>query len=294
VRWTACLPMLPASHLVPLAQAAEEAGFHTIAVPDLAFHPESTTGSYPYTPDGQRFWPPETPFVDPFVAIAAMAAVTERIGFTTNVLKLPLREPLLVAKQLASLAVLTGERLSLGVGLAWMPEEFAWTGTDKRTRGVRTDEAIDVLRAVCGGGGPRWVEHDGPHYRFGRLMISPAPERPVPIIVGGHSRPALRRAARKADGWISAMTTTEELAVIVPELHRLRAEHDRTGAFSISALAMDAMGPDGAERLAELGVTDAQVVPWYLREGDLTSLDHQRDSLRWWGETVIRPMEALA
>jgi alkanesulfonate monooxygenase SsuD/methylene tetrahydromethanopterin reductase-like flavin-dependent oxidoreductase (luciferase family) len=116
------------------------------------------------------------------------------------VLKLPLRDPLLVAKQVASLAVLSGERLSLGVGLAWMPEEFAWTGTDKRTRGVRTDEAIDVLRAVCDGGGPRWVEHEGAHHRFGRLMISPAPERPVSIIVGGHNPPALRRRGRRMAG----------------------------------------------------------------------------------------------
>jgi hypothetical protein len=90
------------------------------------------------------------------------------------------------------------------------------------------------------------------------------------------------------------MTTTEELTVTIPELHRLRAEHDRTGPFIISALAMDAMGPDGAERLVELGVTDVQIVPRYLREGDLTSLSHQRDSLRWWGETVIGPSAASA
>jgi probable F420-dependent oxidoreductase len=288
VRFTVPFPMLPADHLLPLAQAAEEAGFDAIAVPDSVFYPEVVSAGYPYSPDGSRFWAAETPFVDPFVSVAAMAAVTERIRFYTNVVKLPIRNPLLVAKQVSTLAVLSGDRFALGVGLSWMPEEFEWTGTEKRTRGARTDEAIEIIRAVCAGGGPQWVEHHGRHYDFDRLMISPAPAEPVPIYVGGHAEPSLRRAARLGDGWISANSTLDELGRL---LEQLRGQLDQCGRdgrpFVVSALAIDAMGPDGFRRMEELGVTDAQVVPWYFYGGDPDALATQRDSLARFADEVI-------
>jgi probable F420-dependent oxidoreductase len=288
VRFTVPFPMLPVDHLLPLARVAEDAGFDSIAVPDSVFYPETVSAGYPYTADGSRFWAPETPFVDPFVAVAAMAAVTERIRFYTNVVKLPIRDPLLTAKQVSSLAVLTGDRFALGVGLSWMPEEFAWTHTEKRTRGARTDEAIEIIKAVCAGGGPRWVEHHGRHYDFDRLMISPAPEQPLRIFVGGHAEPSLRRAARLADGWISANSTIDELAPLVAQLHGFLEEHGRsTEPFEVSALALDAFGPDGFRRMEELGVTEAQVVPWYFYGGDPGSLDTQQDSLRRFADEVI-------
>ncbi len=118
---------------------------------------------------------------DPFIAMTAMAAVTARVRFYTNVLKLPLRDPLLTAKQVATMAVMSQNRIAVGVGLSWIPEEFEFTGTEMRTRGARTDEAIAIVKAVCSGEGPQWVEFHGKHYDFDRLMISPAPDRPVPI-----------------------------------------------------------------------------------------------------------------
>ena len=132
MRWTVAFPMFPADHLLPMARAAEAAGFDTIAVPDSVFFPEKVSAEYPYSADGGRFWAPETPFLDPFVSIAAMVAVTERIRFLTNVVKLPIRDPLLVAKQLSSMAVLSNDRVGLGVGLSWIPEEFAWTHTEMK------------------------------------------------------------------------------------------------------------------------------------------------------------------
>ena len=288
MRFTVPFPMLPADHLLPLARAAEEAGFDAIAVPDSVFYPEAVSADYPYTPDGSRFWAAETPFVDPFVAVAAMAAVTERIRFYTNVVKLPIRSPLLVAKQVSTLAALSHDRFALGVGLSWMPEEFAWTGTEKRTRGARTDEAIEIIRAVCAGGGPQWVEYHGHHYDFERLMISPAPEQPVPIYVGGHAEPSLRRAARLGDGWISANSTLDDLGPIIAELHRHLDERGRAGApFVVSALAIDAFGQDGFRRMEELGVTDAQVVPWFFYGGDPEALPTQLDALARFGDEVI-------
>lgn len=288
MRFTVPLPMMPAHHYVPMARAAEANGFDTIAVPDSVFFPEHVSGEYPFSPDGQRWWPPETPFLDPFVAIPAMAAVTERITFLTNVLKLPLRNPLLVAKQVASIAALSGDRFRLGVGISWIPEEFTWTGTEMRTRGARTDEAIDIIGAVCAGGGPQWVEHHGRHYDHDRLMIAPAPEQRVKVLVGGHSDHAMRRAAQRCDGWISANVTADELAVLVERLHGHldEAGRDREG-FEVNGLAVDVVDAAGFRRLEELGVTECQVVPWYYTGGDPNDLGVQVDSLAWFADTVL-------
>jgi probable F420-dependent oxidoreductase len=291
MRFTVPLPMLPAHHYLPMARAAETNGFDSIAVPDSVFFPESVSGDYPFTGDGERWWAPETPFLDPFVAIPAMAAVTSRITFLTNVLKLPLRSPLLVAKQVASIAALSGDRFRLGVGVSWMPEEFAWTGTDMRTRGARTDEAIEIIRAVCAGGGPRWVEHHGPHHDFERLMISPAPAEPVRVLVGGHSDVAMQRAARN-DGWISANVTAAELGGLVGRLHgHLREAGRPVEGFEVNALAVDVIDADGFRRLADLGVTHCQVVPWFYGAGDPTDLGVQVDSLARFADTVLSTME---
>jgi len=291
MRFTVPLPMMPAHHYVPMARAAEANGFDSVAVPDSVFFPEHVTGDYPFSPDGQRWWPADTPFLDPFVAIPAMAAVTERITFLTNVLKLPLRNPLLVAKQVASIAALSADRFRLGVGISWIPEEFTWTETDMRTRGARTDEAIDIITSVCAGGGPQWVEHHGTHYDFDRLMISPAPAKPVGILIGGHSDHAMRRAARRANGWISANVTAAELGELVTRLHaHLAAEGRSTEGFEVNGLAVDVLDPDGFRRLEEVGVTECQVVPWYFYGGDPNDLSVQVDSLARFADTVIAPL----
>jgi probable F420-dependent oxidoreductase len=290
-------PMFPADHVLALAPVAEDAGFSLIAVSDSVFFPETVSADYPYSADGSRFWAADTPFVEPFVAMSAMAAVTSRIRFVPNVMKLPLRDPLIVAKMLSSLAVLSGERIEFGVGLSWIPEEFEWTRTSMRTRGKRLDEQIDILRLICGGGGPRFVEHHGPHYDFGRLMMSPAPEQPVRIHIGGHSAPALDRAARVGDGWISVQTTIDDVRGVIAELARLRSEHGRDDVtFDVNVLLMDvfpsAVGLDGfrsmADEIEALGMRPVfQVVPWYFTGGDPNDLGVRRDAIARFGDEVI-------
>lgn len=288
MRFTVPLPMMPADHYVPMARAAEANGFDSIAVPDSVFFPETVSGEYPFSADGGRWWPAETPFLDPLVAIPAMAAVTERITFFTNVLKLPLRHPLLVAKQVASIAAISGDRFRLGVGISWIPEEFVWTGTDMRTRGARTDEAVEIIRAVCSGGGPHWVEHHGKYYDFDRLMIAPAPAEPVRMLVGGHSDHAMRRAARLGDGWISANVMADELEELVTRLHSHLADAGRsTDGFEVNGLAMDVLDADGFGRLEAAGVTACQVVPWYFYGGDPNALGVQVDSLARFADEVV-------
>lgn len=288
VKWSLSGAMIDALDLCELAQVAEECGFHGVAMPDSVFYPETVSAKYPYTADGKRMWAPETPMPDPFIAMAAMAAATERIHFYTNVLKLPLRDPLLTAKQVATMAVMSGNRVGVGVGLSWIPEEFTFTGTQMRTRGKRTDEAIEILRAVCAGRGPEWVEYHGKHYDFDPLMISPAPDQPVPIYVGGHSEPGLRRAARLADGWISVNATEEELVSAIETLGRLRAEHGRGDLpFEINVSPTDVRDVDGFRALEGIGVTEVRVSPWHRYGVDMQDRQARLDSVRRFADEFI-------
>jgi probable F420-dependent oxidoreductase len=214
-----------------------------------------------------------------------MAAVTTRLRFYTGVLKLAIRHPLLVAKTVGSAAVLSGNRVALGVGLGWIPEEFAWCGQDYESRGRRANEAIEVIRRVLGGG---MVEYHGTYYDFGRLQMSPAPTAPVPIYVGGLSKAGLRRAARLGDGWISVMNTEAEIRGFVAELGRLRAELGRAHEpFEIKVTCTDVFDAGGCRRLEDLGVTDLITVPWYLYGGDPQSLETKRASLERFAGAVI-------
>ena len=252
--------MVDPAEFLDIARAAEEWGWDSIQVADAPFFPEVTSAPYPYTPDGERFWPLDLPVLDPWVAITAMATVTERIRFVTSVLRLAIRQPLLEAKSLCSVAAISNDRVALGVGLAWMPEEFEWLGQDKKTRGARQNEAIQIIRLLLGGG---MVEFHGEHYDFDRLTMAPVPRTRIPIYVGGTSKPGLRRAARYGDGWIGIMHTVEEVEGFVAELNDLRREFGREKEpFDIMLHCPDARSVDDIRRLEDLGVTDLQVTPW--------------------------------
>jgi probable F420-dependent oxidoreductase len=271
-----------------MARAAEDAGFYSVAKSDAVFFPEQISAKYHGSPDGNRYWPPETPSVDPFVALAAISAVTSSINLTTNVVKLPIRDPLLVAKQLASLAVMSGERVSLGVGLSWVPEEFTFTGTDWKTRASRFEEMIEILRLACGGGGPHFIEHHGRHYQFDRLMISPSPELPVPIIIGGHSDAAIKRAARIADGWVAGRLTVDELVAAAQSLMRYRDEFGTADRpFEIAGQIMEKPDGDVLTRLEEAGLTELQVLPWLHYGGEPDDLDNRVESLYRFADEFI-------
>lgn len=280
------IALSPLEQLTELAKTAEECGFTSIALPDSLFYMKSAAAKYPYTPDGSRFWGPETPWVDPLIGAATMAAVTTDLRFYTNVLKLGSRNPLLLARQVGSVANLSGNRFGFGVGIGWAPEEFEWCGVPYARRGARVDEMIEVIKLVLAGG---MVEFHGEFYDFEPLQISPAPSEPVPFYVGGHTEVALRRAARVGDGWTSAMMKFDELTATIATLDRLRAEYDRADLpFEIQAVCIDKFGRDGYQDLADAGVTDAIVVPWLADgigfDGELAA---KQDSLRRFAEKYI-------
>jgi alkanesulfonate monooxygenase SsuD/methylene tetrahydromethanopterin reductase-like flavin-dependent oxidoreductase (luciferase family) len=215
-----------------------------------------------------------------------MAAVTSRIHFYTNVLKLGSRNPLLLARQVGSVANMSGNRFGFGVGIGWAPEEFEWCGVPYPRRGARVDEMIEVIKLVLGGG---MVEYHGEFFDFDPLQISPAPTKPVPFYIGGHTEPALRRAARVGDGWTSAMMTYDELCRTIGELDALRAEFGRKAApFEIQAVCVDRFGRSGYQDLADAGVSDAIVIPWLADgigfDGELAA---KQDSLRRFAAAYI-------
>jgi probable F420-dependent oxidoreductase len=254
--------MVDPSEFVGLAQTAEATGWDSIQVADAPFFPEKTSAPYPYTTDGVRFWPLDTPVLDPWVAITAMAMVTKRLRFLPSVLRLAVRQPLLEAKALCSVAAISNDRVALGVGLAWMPEEFKWLGQDKKTRGARQNEAIQIIRLLLGGG---MVEFHGKYYDFDRLQMAPVPKKKIPIYVGGSSKPAIKRAAKYGDGWIGIVHTKSEIKGTIDELNALRREFGREKEpFDIMLHCPDAETVDDMRRLEEMGVTDLQVAPWNL------------------------------
>lgn len=276
--------------LAPLARAAEDAGYDSFAVPDSLIYPARSDARYPYTPDGDRAFLEDKPVVEPLTLVPWLAAATDRLRFTTFVLKAAVRPAVLLAKQAASVAVLTGNRLRLGVGLSPWPEDFIALGQPWRQRGRRLDETIAVVRGLTAGG---WFEHHGDLIDVERMKICPVPTEPIPILVGGHAEGALRRAARLGDGWVHGGGDPEDLPRLLARLADLRREAGRDGEpFEVHAISLDAFSVDGVRRLEEAGVTDVIVgfrYP-YTRDPDTQPLQDKLDALRRYADQVIAPL----
>lgn len=248
---------------VPLARAADEAGFHSVVVSDHLIYPETLRTPYPYTSSGQPRWQRDTAWPDPMIAIGAMAAATTRLRFITSIYLMPLRHPVVAAKQIATVEAFAPGRLVLGVGAGWMREEFDLLGVPFEGRGRRLDESIDAVRRLLAGGA---VEHHGECFDFDALHTSPLPKRPVPIWGGGTSEVALRRAATRLDGWVSEIQSRAEMHAIVGRLRDWRAESQRAGEpFGICAALRDGFTAEHYREMEDLGVTQLITVPWLLQ-----------------------------
>lgn len=286
MRFTYAETMTDPSHYVPLARAAEAAGYTSMAIADSIAYPRDSDATYPYTPDGSREFLEDKPFVETFVLAGALAAATTTLRFTPFVLKLPIRPPVLVAKQAASVAALSGNRLGLGVGISPWPDDFAIFDVPFAGRGARMDECLDILRGLTAGG---YFEFHGQFYDLPPIKISPVPTEPIPLLIGGHSRPALRRAVQRGDGWMHAGGDPDELDRLLLELDALRTEYGAADDFEIHVIALDGFTVDGVRRLADKGVTDV-IVGFrnpYTREQDTESLDTKIAHLSRFAERVI-------
>jgi probable F420-dependent oxidoreductase len=287
VRFCYAESMTEPSYYAPLARAAEDAGYDSMVIPDSICYPEQSVSVYPFNPDGTREFLEDKPFLEPFSLIPALGAVTERLRFITFVLKLPVRHPVLVAKQMTSTAVLTGNRLVLGVGTSPWREDYDVLGVPWARRGLRMDESLAVLRGLSAGG---YFEFHGELYDVPPVKIAPVPSRPVPILIGGHGEAALRRAARSGDGWLHGGGKPEDLPGLLARLAELRDQEGTAGRpFEVHVISMDAYTADGIRRLEDQGVTDVIVgFRWPYHVGpDTEDLQPKLDKLRKYADEVI-------
>jgi len=279
--------MCDPSFYVPLAVAVEEAGYDGMVVPDNLGYPGPSKAKYPYTEDGDNSFLEGKPFIEPFVLMSAMGAVTTRIRFATLVMKLPVRQPYIVAKQATSLAVMTHNRFSFGVGLSPWPEDFQVTGQDWKSRGKRMNEMIEIIRGLQTG---EFFEYSGDHYQIQRIKMCPVPSEPIPILIGGHAEPALKRAARLGDGWMHAGGPPGELEKYLARLQELRREYGRDHLpFEIHAVSRDAFTVDGIRRLEDKGVTHVVVgfSNSYQKAADTQTLEQKIGDLRRFADDII-------
>lgn len=273
------------NHLCEIARTAEEAGFGGIIVSDHIVYPGDLKTPYPYTSHGRPRWDTTAPWPDPLIAVGAMSAVTTRIRFVCSIYLLALRHPILAAKSIATAAVMSGNRLTLGVGAGWMKEEFDLLGPAFETRGKRLNESIEVLRKMLAGG---MVEHRGAFFDFDPVEINPVPTKPVPIYGGGTSNAALRRAATLCDGWASEIQTTTELDTILADLKRYRDDSERAGEpFGVCAALRDVFDPDGYRAMRDRGVTELITVPWLFYGDQGQTCEQKCDGIRRFSDEVM-------
>jgi len=215
-----------------------------------------------------------------------MGAVTEKLRFTTFVVKLPIRNPVLTAKSAASVAVLTNNRFGFGVGTSPWPDDFRVCGQDWKTRGKRMDEMIAIIRGLATG---EFFAFHGKHYDIPSIKICPTPTKPIPILIGGHAEPALKRAARLGDGWMHA-GGQEPLESLLARLNELRREYGRERLpFEVHVISLDAYHLDGVRKLEDLGVTDV-IVGFrnvYVEKVDSMTLQQKIDMIRQYADNVI-------
>jgi probable F420-dependent oxidoreductase len=288
VKFAASLAFTDTEDYVELAQVAEQHGWDTLVLSDHVVHPEKIAAKYPYREDGQRPWEAPDHWPDVWVAMAAMGAVTQRLRFLTGVYVVPMRNPFHLAKAIGTAAVLTNYRVALGLGLGWMRDEFALLSEDFDSRAPRTAEMIEVMRKLWTG---EMVEHHGRFYDFDRLNMRPAVRGAIPLIVGGVTQAALRRAARIGDGWIPHAISTAEARDAIAAIRRYRSEYGRLAdPFTAVVPLTDAFDPSGYRRAEEAGVTHVLTTPWMLYGGSHRSLADKRDGLRRFADDVIAKM----
>jgi probable F420-dependent oxidoreductase len=255
--------LLRHTQMAGVAQRAEALGFESVWIPEHLVFPVRLTTPYPYTEDGEPPFTTDTPILDPLLLLTHIAAATTRIRLGTNIFVLPLRHPIVTARLAMTLDVLSGGRLCLGVGAGWLEEEFRAVGVDFATRGTRLRECVLALRAL-------WTEPEpefhGRFFDFGPLKFEPKPvQKPhPPILFGGETERAMRRAAALGDGWYGVAHDPKSAHEHVARLRAMReAEGRASERFEVTVGHRGApLDADVLRRYADAGVDRVAVLPW--------------------------------
>ena len=287
--------------LVKVSAMLDEAGYHGLMVSDHLVYPKNLTSKYPYSPyeDGRPMWAPEAAWPDPWVLIGAMSAVTTQLHFNTNIYVAPHRPLVQLAKEVSTAAVISSDRVALGVGAGWMKEEFDLQGVDYSTRGKRLNEMIPALRALWKEG---WVEWHGEYFDVPLCTLEPTPAKSIPIYGGGHTDAALKRAAQHCDGWIGNAYPWDEAAHYVGKLKGYLNEYGRSNDdFDIICGLYALPEPDLYKRAEEqLGITGTLCMPWAMdqnvskgqMEGLTLAADVYRPSIEQFAVDVLAKVQS--
>lgn len=248
--------------LEPLARHSERVGFHGVCFSDHLVTTREQHDDYLYTEDSQVIWKPETHWPDPFVQMAALAKVTTTLRFMTSVYVLPMRDAFSVAKAVATVAHVSGNRVVLGVGTGWQRTEFDLVGRPFERRGKHIDEQLEVMRLLWRGG---MVEYHGEYYDFPPLQMSPPPSAKVPVYVGGHAPVALNRAARN-DGWVGMAYPFEQIEALVAGVKAARSKVAGSLRNFEIVLCCSDLTPERVPQLEAMGVSGLIKDAW-LEDG---------------------------
>ncbi len=274
---------------IEMAQAADDAGFESLWTVEHVVYPDDYASEYPYSPDGKMPAQPSTPIPDPLIWLAYVASVTKSIRLATGILILPQRNPVVLAKELATLDDMSGGRVELGIGVGWLREEFDALGVPWERRGARTDEYVAAMRALWASDG---ATYEGDFASFTRVSSNPKPAQgSIPIVVGGHSRAACERAGRLGDGFFPGKGSPAELREMVDVVRQTAAAHDREPeAIQVSAASAAIFGDDpvgAAQELADIGVSRIVIPGFLVRKPSV------RDAMDAFAERVIRPTASV-
>jgi probable F420-dependent oxidoreductase len=242
-----------------VAEVADVLGFESVWVPEHLVFPVEITGS-PHPGVSPRLLRPDIPTYDVLVFLATIAVRTSRVRLGTWVYNLALRHPLVSARAVQTLDIVSGGRVVLGVGAGWLEGEYAAAGVDFASRGTRLDECIDALRELWSADAPRF---DGAHVAFPPVTFEPKPiQGSVPIHVGGESRAALRRAAARGDGWLGMAHDVDSAADRVRSLRDLRQQAGRDDAPFEVTVGATPRDRDELAAFAAAGVDRVIATPW--------------------------------
>ncbi|HKY15540.1 MAG TPA: LLM class F420-dependent oxidoreductase [Microthrixaceae bacterium] len=275
-------PFAKPQRAVRFARAAEEAGFESLWTVEHVVVPAGYESTYPYSPTGRMPGPEDSWIPDPLIWLTYVAGSTSKIGLATGILILPQRNPVVLAKELATLDMMSGGRMLLGVGVGWLEEEFVALGVPFAGRGRRTDDYVTAMRAL-------WTEDAASHHSefldFDNCIMRPRPvQGSIPIHVGGHTEVAARRAGRIGDGFFPGRGSHEELAHLFDVMRAEALAHGRDpDSIELTAPGNLALGEEALEEmraLAEMGVSRV-MLPSLMFAGE-----PEADLARY-GETVI-------
>jgi probable F420-dependent oxidoreductase len=287
MKFTQVMALINMDELPPLARHAEAVGFDALALGEHFVTFKTQYEVYDYSKDGVVLWYPETHWADPWVMFAALSMVTQTIRFVTTVSVVPMHDAFALAKSISTAACISNNRVILGAGVGWQEKEFEMVHQSFKTRGRRADEMLQAMALLMSG---EMVSFAGQFYQFEPLQMSPGVTERVPVLIGGKSPAAYRRAARH-DGWIGGAMDLDELPEIVAALRQERRALGKTAGdpFEIQ-LSLREYTSETIKRAEDMGVTQIHKDAWLDENGRASrmTLQEKLDAMEAFSERYIR------